>query len=32
LLDEAAGIAEIDHGRSRLEVEAYAFACCVTEW
>jgi hypothetical protein len=30
--DEAAGVAEADHGRSRPEAEAYAFGCCVTEW
>ena len=30
--DEAAGIAEFDHGLSRAEAEAHAFECCVTEW
>jgi hypothetical protein len=30
--DEAAGVAEVDHGRSLPEAEAYAFESCVTEW
>jgi hypothetical protein len=30
--DERAGIAEFDGGLPRVEAEARAFACCVTEW
>ena len=30
--DERAGIAEFDGGLPRLEAEARAYACCVTEW
>ena len=30
--DERAGIAEFDGGLPRLEAEAQAFACCVSEW
>ena len=30
--DERAGIAEFDGGLSRVEAEAQAFACCITEW
>ena len=30
--DERAGIAEFDGGLPRLQAEAYAFACCATEW
>jgi hypothetical protein len=30
--DEAAGVAEVDHGRSRPEAEAYALGCCITKW
>ena len=32
LFDERAGIAEFDGGLSRVEAEAQAFACCITEW
>ena len=30
--DERAGIAEFDGGLPRLEAEARAYACCLTEW